>query len=174
MPTSRPGVPVAFDDIPSGATVFLDANILVYAASQHPQHGPACERLLERMEQQTLQGCTSAEVLGDLAHRLMTIEAALSCNRPMTGIANWVKRHPAEIQRLARYRQAIDDLQAVPVTILPVTGGHVSRAVDFCRQFGLMVNDAVVVAVMRDHGLTHLASLDADFDRVPGLTRYAP
>jgi len=32
----------------------------------------------------------------------------------------------------------------------------------------------LVVAVMRDHGLTHLASHDADFDRVPGITRYGP
>jgi predicted nucleic acid-binding protein len=34
--------------------------------------------------------------------------------------------------------------------------------------------DALIVAFMRHHGLTHLASHDADFDRVPGLTRYSP
>jgi len=34
--------------------------------------------------------------------------------------------------------------------------------------------DALVVAVMREHGLVNLASNDADFDRVPGLTRFAP
>jgi hypothetical protein len=31
-----------------------------------------------------------------------------------------------------------------------------------------------VVAVMHANGLTNLASADADFDRVPALTRYAP
>jgi predicted nucleic acid-binding protein len=30
------------------------------------------------------------------------------------------------------------------------------------------------VALMRANGLTHLASNDADFDRVPGITRFAP
>ena len=35
-------------------------------------------------------------------------------------------------------------------------------------------SDALIVAVMRAAGLTHLASHDADFDRVHGLTRYAP
>jgi predicted nucleic acid-binding protein len=30
------------------------------------------------------------------------------------------------------------------------------------------------VAVMQANGLTKLASNDADFDRVPGITRYAP
>jgi predicted nucleic acid-binding protein len=34
--------------------------------------------------------------------------------------------------------------------------------------------DALVVAVMRENGLAHLASHDADFDGVPGLTRYSP
>jgi predicted nucleic acid-binding protein len=38
----------------------------------------------------------------------------------------------------------------------------------------LLTNDALIVVLMQDHGLTALASLDADFDRVPGLTRYAP
>src|SRR5262245_30810139 len=33
---------------------------------------------------------------------------------------------------------------------------------------------ARVVAVMQANGLTHLASHDSDFDRLPGITRYAP
>ncbi len=33
---------------------------------------------------------------------------------------------------------------------------------------------ALIVAVMQSHGLTNLASSDSDFDRVAGLTRYAP
>ena len=39
---------------------------------------------------------------------------------------------------------------------------------------GLLTNDGLIVAVMQAHGLTKIASNDADFDRVPGLTRYAP
>jgi predicted nucleic acid-binding protein len=165
---------VTFNDIPAGTRVFLDANCLVYAATSEPTHGSACQRLLEQIEKQVLPGCTSAHVLGDLAHRLMTIEAALTLGRPMTGIANWLRRHPAEVQRLSQYRQSLDDLQAIPLAILPVTGAQVSRATDFSRLHGLLTNDALIVALMQDHGLSALASNDADFDRVPGLTRYAP
>ena len=39
---------------------------------------------------------------------------------------------------------------------------------------GLLTNDALIVAVMQHYGLTRLASSDPDFDRVPGITRYAP
>jgi len=38
----------------------------------------------------------------------------------------------------------------------------------------LLSNDALIVAVMQANGLANLASNDADSDRVPGLTRYAP
>lgn len=34
--------------------------------------------------------------------------------------------------------------------------------------------DALVVAAMQSEGLSQLASHDADFDRVPGVVRYAP
>jgi predicted nucleic acid-binding protein len=92
----------------------------------------------------------------------------------MTGIVNWLRRHPAEVRLLGRHRQAIDDLAAIPVTILPVDGPHVSRAADLSTAHRLLTNDALVVAVMLDNSLTALASHDGDFDRVPGLTRYAP
>jgi predicted nucleic acid-binding protein len=44
----------------------------------------------------------------------------------------------------------------------------------FSERHELLTGDALIVAVMQEHGLTNLASNDADFDRVPGLTRYAP
>ena len=155
--------------------VFLDANCLVYAATSDPTYGAACQRLLVEIENNKhLQGYTSAHVLGDLAHRLMTIEAALTLGRAMTGIANWLRRHPSEVQRLTRYRKSLDDLMAIPISVLPVTGAQVSRAADFSRQHGLLTNDALIVAVMEIHGLTHLASNDADFDQVAGIARYAP
>jgi predicted nucleic acid-binding protein len=154
--------------------VFIDANWLVYAATSDPTYGPPCQCLLEEIENKNLEGCTSAQVLGDLSHRLMTIEAALLFGRPMTGMANWLRRHPAEVQRLVHYRQSLDDLLAIPLSILPVTGTQVSRAADISRQHGLLTTDALIVAVMQDHALTQLASNDADFDRVPGMTRYAP
>jgi predicted nucleic acid-binding protein len=165
---------VTFDDLPAAAMVFIDANCLVYAATSDPTYGPPCQRLLDDIEHKNIQGCTSAHVLGELSHRLMTIEAALLFNRPMTGIANWLRRHPAEVQRLAQYNQSLDDLLAIPLPILPVTGTQVSRARYLSRQHGILTSDALIVAVMQDNGLTRLASNDADFDQVPGITRYAP
>jgi predicted nucleic acid-binding protein len=165
---------VTFPDIPAGAAIFLDANCLVYAATLDPQYGAACESLLERIDNQEVQGFTSAHVLSEMAHRVMTLEAVARFQRPLTGLANWLRRHPTEVQQLPRHRQAIDEIQNCKVQVLPVHGVEVSRAADFSLQFGLLSSDALIEAVMQAPGLTHLASLDADFDRVPGITRYAP
>jgi predicted nucleic acid-binding protein len=44
----------------------------------------------------------------------------------------------------------------------------------YCQQPGLLITDALSIALMQTHGLTKIASDDSDFDRVPGITRYAP
>jgi predicted nucleic acid-binding protein len=165
---------MTFLDIPAGSDVFVDANTLIYAFLPDPRFGPPCEQLLRRIEYKQLRGFSSSHVVAEMAHRLMTLEAAGLLGRSLAGMANWLKRHPAEVQRLVHYRQAIDELTMIGVQILPVTGPHDSLAADVSRQFGLLTNDALIVVVMREHGLTLLASHDADSDRVPGLTRYAP
>jgi predicted nucleic acid-binding protein len=165
---------MTFATIPAGASVFVDANIFVYAFGPDPVLGPPCDRLLDRIEQQDIQGFTSAHVLSDVAHRLMVLEACTTLGWPHAGIARRLRQHPAEVQQLNRYRQSIDEIAVIGMQALSVTGGQVSRAADVSRQYGLLSGDALVVVVMGDHSLTLLASYDADFDRVPGLTRYTP
>jgi predicted nucleic acid-binding protein len=60
----------------------------------------------------------------------------------------------------------------VQIRVLTVRERLVETAADVSQQIGLLSNDALLIAVMQTNGLTNLAS--NDFDRVPGLTRYAP
>ena len=64
-----------FDDIPSGTSVFLDANVFVYDFGPDPMFGPPSRNLLERIEHGDLLGFFSKHELSDVAHRLMTLEA---------------------------------------------------------------------------------------------------
>jgi predicted nucleic acid-binding protein len=161
-------------DIAAGTTVFVDANIFVFALTNHPTHGVACDTFLDRIENQEIIAVTSTHVLGEVVHRIMTIEAADRFGWPVQGIANRLRRHPAEVQQLSRPRQALDEITTARVTALAVTSVHVTSAADTSRQLGLLYGDALIVVIMRDEQLTQLASLDADFDGVPGLTRHSP
>jgi predicted nucleic acid-binding protein len=66
-----------FADLVNGDSVFLDANALIYHFGPHPQLGPACHQLMQRIENQDLLGFTSTHILTEVAHRLMTLEAAI-------------------------------------------------------------------------------------------------
>ena len=165
---------MTFDALPAGVTVFVDANPLLYYFTAHPRFGPSCQKLLDRIENKEIAGFTSAHVLTEIVHRLMTIEACQRFIWPAKGIAQRLRKHPAEVQQLTRSRQALDELSLIGLDVLPIGKTDVSLAADISRQFGLLCGDALIVALMQAQSLTNLASKDSDFDRVPGITRYAP
>ncbi len=165
---------MTFADIPGGTSVFVDANTFVYACAPDPQFGPPSLQLLERIEHNDVQGFTSTHVLIDVTHRLMSLEACAVLGWPYTGIARRLKRHPAQMQQLSRYRQAIEDIIATGIQFLPIVARHVASATSISQQYGLLSGDALTVALMQEHGLTNLASHDADFDRVGAITRFSP
>jgi predicted nucleic acid-binding protein len=165
---------MTFEDIPARSAVFVDSNTFLYYFGNDPVFGPACAQFFLRLENQDLVGFTSAHVLAEIAHRMMTIEARVLFGWPFSGMAHRLKTHPLEVQKLARYRQAIDEISLIGIQVLTVTGRLVSLAADISRQYGLLTNDALVISVMKDHGQSQLASHDADFDRVPGINRFGP
>ena len=68
----------------------------------------------------------------------------------------------------------MESIQISKVRFLPVTPAMVVSAAIISQQTGLLSGGALIVAIMQANGLTKLASNDTDFDRVPGLMRYAP
>ena len=165
---------MTFADLISGDAVFVDTNVLVYRYSLHARFGPPCTDLLERIERQELTGYTSTHVLGEAAHRLMTLEAITLFNWPQAGIGNRIRANPAEVAKLSNFKSAIDELLQGKLQILTATPAMMAAALSLCQQIGLLINDALIVAAMQSGGLTKFASGDTDFDRVPGITRYGP
>jgi len=165
---------MTFAKLPAGAALFLDANVLVYHFANDPSFGPACTSLVREIEQQQRAGYTSTHIINEVTHRLMTIEAAGAYGWPFAGITRRLKRHPAEIQKLTQFRQAVDKVPLLGIQVIPITMPLLTAGAALSQQFGLLSGDALLVAVMQAHALANLASHDSDFDRVPGLTRYGP
>ncbi|MGO8747748.1 MAG: type II toxin-antitoxin system VapC family toxin [Thermoguttaceae bacterium] len=165
---------MTFDDLPAGVSAFLDANSLVYPFAPEPVFGPPCAQLLRRIENQELLAFTATHVLSEVAHRLMAIEAVQKFGWPVRGIAQRLRQHPAHVQQLRTFHQTVERILQSRVRILAVSPPWIATAAILSQQTGRLSNDALIVAVMQNHGLVNLASNDADFDRMPGLTRYAP
>jgi predicted nucleic acid-binding protein len=161
-------------DIPSGANVFIDANVLIYHFAPHPTLQPCCQQPLMRVSTGEIGGFTSSAVLSNVAHRLMTYEAADKYGWSMTGLAYHLQRHPEELKALTRFGQAVEEVPGFGVQVHAVDASHVFVAARLSQQHGLLSGDALVAALMQAHGMTNLASGDTDFDRVPWINRFAP
>jgi predicted nucleic acid-binding protein len=164
---------MTFAELPAGDAVFLDANVFVYFFSSHTVFGPACQQLVKRIETGEIAGHTSTAVISELAHRLMTLEAMMRFGRT-SKVVDRLKKSPASVGQLSRFRQAVASIPQSQIRVLTIPEGLVETAADVSQQTGLLSNDALLIAVMQANSLTNLASHDSDFDRVPGLTRYAP
>ena len=104
----------------------------------------------------------------------MVVEALTLPGWAVSNAPKRLKKQPGTVQQLSRFQQAVEDIFQSRLQVLATPPNLMLQAAQLSRQFGLLTNDALTVAIMQDHGLTHLASHDGDFDRVPGITRYAP
>ena len=104
----------------------------------------------------------------------MTIEAINLFGWPRRGIAAWLRKNHSEIPKLTVYQQAITSVALLRIQIIPITSLLVEAAALLSQKYELLTGDALIVATMQHHALSHLVSNDPDFDRIPGLTRYTP
>jgi predicted nucleic acid-binding protein len=165
---------MTFLDLRQGSQVFLDANTMIYHFTTHPVFGAASSELLRRIEKSELVAYTSAHVVAELMHKLMTVEAVKRFGWTQGKVTLRLRQHPDAAKQLIQFRVALTKLHNLSMQILPVTTPLLDAAATINQQTGLLTNDALVVAVMQAHGLANLASNDADFDRVPGIQRFAP
>jgi hypothetical protein len=93
---------------------------------------------------------------------------------PAPGIAARLRKHHSEIPKLNVHVQAIARIPLLGIQVPAVTPRYVEAATLISQKYELLTGDSLIVAVMQAQGLTNLASNDADFDRVSGLTRFAP
>jgi predicted nucleic acid-binding protein len=163
-----------FADLATGDSVFVDANTLIYHFGPHPTFGTACRQLMQRIESQDLLGFTSTHTLGEVAHQLMLVEALTLPGWSPGKVKKRLRQQPAALQTLTRFRTAVEMVLQSRLTVLTIAPALLGTAAPISQQYGLLTNDALIVALMQANGLMKIASHDADFDRVSGITRYTP
>jgi predicted nucleic acid-binding protein len=151
--------------------VFLDASIFVY---HFTQRSAQCRRLLERCERRDVFGVTSVVAFDEASHRLMILEAVQSGLVSSGGVLQKLRRQPDVACRL---RDHVANMQLVPawgIDVLPVDLGRCLRAAASQASTGLLTNDSVLLATMKDETMTAIATADSDFDRFDDLQVFRP
>jgi predicted nucleic acid-binding protein len=157
-------------DIPNGAAVMVDANIVVYALTPQSQLHAPCKDLLERGARGDLQLYLTVSIAADVLHRAMVLEVlALGQAQRSADAVTLLKQQPQLVTQLSRYRSVLPDLRQARVDILPLTYRDLHASRQHREQHGLLVNDSLIIAVMHREHIQLLATNDPDFDRIPGI-----
>jgi predicted nucleic acid-binding protein len=161
-------------NVPDGTKCFVDATIFHYALIPTFDTSAECIKFLNRAIDGNVLGATSLQVLADVIHKAMMSEAAQVAGINRSGIVGYLNKHPELIQQLTKWPLAISRLSAIPLEIVNADLEALRDATQIAQSHALLTNDAMIVALMQRHGITHLATNDDDFDRVPGITVWKP
>lgn len=161
-------------DLPAGAHCFVDANIFYYHHVETPPFSDACSDFIARIESGVLTASASPHVLAETVHKIMLAEAAQRFGLGRAGLVRWLQEHRARLRELGVFRAAAEELHRLPLSLLPLDGPLLVAAATVSQQRGLLTNDALVVALMQQHHLSHLATNDDDFDGLPGIVVWKP
>lgn len=169
-------------DVPAGADIFLDTNVLLYGMTAQSR---SAQQLLERCSTEEVTGITSFDVLAEATHRLMLIEAqnkgvfpntppCAACGLVRDKGVRFLTAHPEQVRVLTDYWQYVVRMLDLNVLWLPAEE-RIHRSANIERQrFGLMTNDSLIVATMREYGVRNIATGDGQFVAIPDIAVFAP
>lgn len=162
---------MTLDEIPSGATVYVDANIFIYRFTRQSDQ---CRLFLARCCSMDLRCATGSHVILEVAHRLMMVEAVDRGLVSGRNIPSRLKRRPELVGALGDTRRWIEAVADFNITVLVPTWRIIESSLFWQRRYGLLVNDSVSAAMMDEHDITTIATNDRDFERIEGLSVHMP
>jgi len=162
---------LTFDKLEPGADVFVDANIFIY---HFLDLSADCSAFLERIEEGAYRGTTSVFVLTEVLHRMMIMEAKAKNMVKTPGALKKLAEKPDLVRRLVDYSTVAQVVPDMGIHVLPLTPAHVAASQMVRARHGLLINDSLIVALIRESGIANLATHDEAFCRVDGIRVFGP
>ena len=165
-------------DFVADATIFIDANIFLFHVFDDEKYGKAATSFLTRIENEETKALTSSLVVDEVFFKILVQEAAAHLKRPTIWNIKQAMKEKAFIEKVyapvLEYKTYLESLAFLGMKVVGVTGAHLLTAADIGAEVGLLITDAAHVAVMRERGISHLATADADFFNIKGITVWTP
>ncbi len=157
--------------IPSEQPVIIDANIFIYA---NQRASTQCVKLLERCANNEVYGILPAHILAEVMHVLMLAEAKDKGLLKGPNPVKQLSKNPQRVKSLNRYESLIRDLLAIGLQLEPLQREDFITALTLQRQYGLLTNDALFLAIATRLRVTSIVSADSVFKNVQGIFHYSP
>jgi predicted nucleic acid-binding protein len=157
-------------NLPAGSDIFLDANVMIYGLRGRSAQ---CRQLLDRCSRGEVTGICLYEILNEATHKFMLAEAQ-SKGFVREESARELQEKPDVAKSLTEYWRYTERLLDLNLLFLSTEELTVRSAYQERQAAGLLTNDSIIVSCMRQCGVTSLATNDRAFDRVSGITVFAP
>lgn len=164
--------PVNLDDIPGGSLCVIDTNVLLYAEQGVSDQA---QRLLRRCARGELSGLLPQTVWQEVTHKLMLAEAMTKGLISGGNPAGRLAAKPEAIRSLSLYRAKVQALVDLGIGFESCTLTDLTKsAFGLQEKYGLLTNDAVVLAVAIRLKADALVSSDKAFHEVNEVAVHAP
>ena len=155
------------NDIPAGARIGIDSNVFIHHFCGRSRQ---CTRLLARVERGELHAATTREVMHEVLHRLMVLEAVQAGAIKGRNPARALKAKPESVRALHRYFRDTKAILAIGIRLLPALDDAIDASQRFRTRYGLLTNDSILAATLKDAGVDILVTADVDFSRIKELS----
>ena len=165
-------------DFVTDEPIFVDANIFLFHAFDDKKRGEAATSFLTRIENEEIEALTSSLVVDEVFFKILVQEAAAHLERPTIWNIKRAMKEKAFVEKVyapvLEYKAYLESLAFLGMRIVEVTSAHMLMAADIGAEFGLLITDAAHIAVMRERGISNLATADADLFNIKGITAWTP
>ena len=161
--------------IPDGTKVIIDTNIILYTALNHPAFQQSCTDFLIRVEREELHGFIPSVVIQEVTHHFIISELIeKGYGKSVTECIAHYKRDPLIMNELSKTWTEIQRLFKINCTILYDNPEMVRDSIPISRNFQLFTKDAYIASSAQFYKISHIASNDKDFSRVPWVLVWKP
>ena len=130
------------------ATIYLDANIFIYAAINNGSVGEKCRKILFEIYQNKSTGYTSVLTWDEVVYSI------------------WKKEG-----KIKAFEQGKNFLKLPNILFISATSAIISKSQELMENYGLKPRDAIHVATALSNNITQIASDDSDFNKVKEIKR---
>ena len=157
--------------IRNGELIVIDTNVLVYANQQKSQQ---CVQLLHRCVRDDVEAVVPIPMVAELMHTLMLLEARENGWIERANPSRALSDKPGLVKRLSNYEKQISQFLGIGLRLESVVTVDIIETLSIQREFGLLTNDALLVAVARRLNCGSIVSADRAFAALSGFMVYAP
>lgn len=162
--------------LPKGARVFVDTNIFDL---HFRGHSVSCTNFMLRIANGEVLAYVNTQVLSDLLHRLMLVEAhkkgyITKTSAPL--LKTCFQRDRAKAANLKEYQMQFESALAIGVKVLPLTKQLFVTTKTERAAYGLLTSDSLHLGTMNKHNipLKNIVTEDGDFTHIAGVTVWKP